>query len=91
MIRAPGRRSHEALRGVTGNTFGARALEHATGMTTLAGNPDVRAIERESGTEVIEGLLGTHVHRNEKQHEKDGNCDAVINKLRRVPVPDTFA
>ncbi len=91
MLRAPGRRSHQALRGVTSDTSRAGSLEHATGVTTLAGNPGMRAIERKAGTEMIEGLLSTHIHCNKKQQKQDGNCDAVIMKLRRGPVLHTLA
>lgn len=45
VIRTPGGRAHKALRGVTSDTCRAGSLEHATGVTAFAGDPDMCAIQ----------------------------------------------
>jgi hypothetical protein len=67
---------------VASDTRRAGSLEYATGVTSLAGDPDMCAVERKAGTKMIEGLLGAHIHRNEKKRKKDGNRDAMIRNLR---------
>lgn len=91
MVQTFGRRSHEALRRVTVDAGRAGALEHTAGVTALARNPCMCAIERKACTEMVERLFGPHVHRNEKQQQEYGNCNRIIQKLRRVPVLHTLA